>query len=36
MFERLGNYGLSDTLPGWVSRPWLPTALAGQEVDHGD
>ena len=36
MLDRLANNGASDMLPGWVSRPWWPRALAGQEVQHGD
>ena len=36
MFERLRMNGKSGMLTGWVSRTWWPTALAGQEVQHGD
>ena len=36
MLDRLGNDGASDTLLSWVSRPWWPWALTGQEVQHGD
>jgi hypothetical protein len=36
MFDSLRGSGKSSTLTGWVSRPWLPTALQGQEVQHGD
>ena len=36
MFDSLRRNGKSSMLTGWVSRPWLPTAFAGQEVQHGD